>query len=83
MPSVINYRESHQYDGTNGTFICGTFANVPLVLDTGTVLTFVNGENGNVTVNNGDWVLKDHPFPSELTIRTNAAYISQFTELPA
>lgn len=81
MAIVTQYAESLQYNGSNGTFICGTWANVNLVSDTGSVLVYEDGNTDQFTVNNGEWLIKVLPFGEPTNILTNTQYEARYTKL--
>lgn len=61
MPSVSRRFEAEQYDGTNGSYLIGTFCSSPnldIVSDSGSVLVFEDGDNNVHSVNVGDYVIR-------------------------
>lgn len=84
MALVVPYRESIQYDGTNGTYIINTWlgGTVTLISDTGTTLTWENFEESIRSVNTGDWVLKSEPGDQDPQPWPAAQYTARFVELP-
>ncbi len=84
MAIVVPYKESIQYDGTNGTFIIDTWLNgeVTLVSDTGTTLTWQNFEESTKSVTTGGWLIKETGAFGDPQTYTNAQYQAYYVELP-
>lgn len=82
MPTVVQYHESIQYTGSNGSYICGTWADLDLVSDNGTTLTFSDGSAEQSSVTSGGWLIKSQPFPEFVDVKTNTAYLDGWRNLP-
>lgn len=84
MAHVVPYRESIQYDGTNGSYIINTFFNnsVTLVSDTGTELTWTAFDNIERTLALGDWTFRNNGDNSSPSSVTNADYLAGWVEIP-
>lgn len=84
MAHVVPYRESIQYDGTNGTYIISTWLNgsVTLISDTGSVLTWENNESVQRNIPVGGWVIKDNGDNYDPSGRTNTQYHNEWVEVP-
>lgn len=81
MPFVVEYLESIQYDGTNGTFICGEWCVLPLVSDDGTVLV-AGGVDGDFhTAHVGDWFVKASSAGSNAWVIPKTQYETRFREI--
>lgn len=83
MAIVVPYKESIQYDGTNGSFIIGTWVTgaTDFVSDNGTTLTWENEEDAIRTVNSGGWLIKVSDTDGDPTTLTNAEYLTQYVEI--
>lgn len=84
MAIVVPYKESIQYDGTNGSYIIGTWVTgaTDFVSDNGTTLTWENEENAIRTVNVSGWVVKRSNTDGDPEQLTNAEYLERYVELP-
>lgn len=84
MTLVVPYKESIQYDGTNGTFIIDTFldGSVDFVSDNGTTLVWENFEEATRNVSVGGWVLKTSDNDGDPESITNANYLEHYRDLP-
>lgn len=82
MPYVFQYKESIQYDGTNGSYIIHDWLHdsVTLVSDTGTELAWL-GDNPRSVPLNG-WVLKDVGSNTDPQNFTDVDYQAYWTEAP-
>jgi len=85
MALVVPYRESIQYDGTNGSYIIDTWlsGSVTLISDTGTTLTWENFEESVNHVDINGWLTKFEVSDQDPQGWSNANYLSQFVELPS
>lgn len=83
MALVTPYKESIQYDGTNGSFIIGTWVTgaTDFVSDNGTTLTWENEEDAIRTVNVGGWVVKSSDTDGDPEQLTNAQYLASYVEI--
>jgi hypothetical protein len=83
MPTIVQPYHSIQYDGTNGSYIFGTWCTrIPFVSDTGTILTYLQYDGDPRTVNLGEWVVVDVFDTIEPQIYTQSGYAARFYELP-
>lgn len=84
MAHVVPYKESIQYDGTNGTYIINTFFNnsVTLVSDTGTALTWADFDNQQHTVPLNGWTLRNNGGNESPPVMSNADYLTTWVEVP-
>ncbi len=84
MALVVPYKESIQYDGTNGSYIIDTWLGgaVTLLSDTGTTLTWRNYEESVRSVNVNGWLVKGVVNDSDPGSYTNTDYAAYFLELP-
>lgn len=81
MPLVVQPFYSIQYDGTNGSYIAGTWCTgITFVSDTGTVFTY-HMYDGNRTVNIGEWVVIDVVSCIEPSVFTPGDYAARYVEL--
>lgn len=83
MPSVSKRSEARQYDGTNGTFLCGTFcAAITLISDNGTTLVWEDGDTNPHSMSVGDYLVRqstvNDPFP---VVETPASYAQNWLEV--
>jgi len=82
MPTVAPRYESAQYDGTNGAYIAGTLnTGITFVSDTGTVLTYKDGDNINRTMNLGEWMVVGQHYDSYPYPFPNAQYGLYYVEV--
>ena len=84
MAFVVPYKESIQYDGTNGSFIIDTWLGgaVTLVSDTGTTLTWENIEHDVKAVPLDGWLVKVQAADQNPANYTDSDYMSQLVEVP-
>lgn len=82
MPRIVQPLNSIQYDGTNGSYIVGTWCTgIQLVSDTGIELSFT-GDGTNYTVQVGEWLVVWGTQAFDPMIFTQAQYESRYYELP-
>lgn len=83
MPAVTTRRSSIQYDGTNGSFIAGTWCTaITFVSDSGTVFVYKDIDNNNQTVNLDEWLVITQVTDGYPTIQTPSNYADNFVEIP-
>lgn len=86
MPSVSRRFEAEQYDGTNGSYLIGTFCpspNLEILSDDGSILVFKDGDGGIHSVNVGDYVLRQsNPMDDFPEVQTAAQYAQNWIPAP-
>lgn len=86
MPSVSRRFEAEQYDGTNGSYLIGTFCpspNLDLVSDNGTTLVFEDGDNNTHTVSAGDYLVRgSNPLDDFPEVQTPTQYAQNWIPEP-
>lgn len=86
MPSVSRRFEAEQYDGTNGSFLIGTFCSSPnldIVSDNGTTLVFEDGDNNTHTASAGDYLIRQSNLLDDFPeVQTPAEYAQNWIPEP-
>lgn len=84
MPEVVQPLYSIQYDGTNASYVCGTWNTaISLFSDNGTEMVFADGDNGSHhAVELGEWLVQGYPAEIVPTVFTDAQYEDRYRDLP-
>ncbi|MFD8866002.1 hypothetical protein ACFV1F_16780 [Streptomyces sp. NPDC059590] len=80
MPIVTEFRESKQYDGTNGTSLVTEFLDstaYTVTSDTGTQLVFTDFEGTRKKIPLNGWIIRDSS-RSLMWSGSDAAYLAQW-----
>lgn len=74
---------SIQYDGTNGSYIAGTWNTaITFVSDTGTVFTYQDSDTYNQTADLNDWLIANQVSDGYPTVMSPSEYAEYFVEIP-
>lgn len=84
MTTVTKKYDSIQYDGTNGSYIAGTWNTyITFVSDNGTTFVYQDGDDTNRNVSVGNWLTQQmgvgDSFPA---LETNSEYLARWVPVP-
>lgn len=84
MTTVTRKYSSIQYDGTNGSYITGTWnTSITFVSDNGTTFVYKDGDNTNQNVSVGNWLIRQAGVSDSFPVlETNSNYAARWVTVP-